>query len=250
MKAKCFCLVLGLVLLSVMALGQTPEELIAKADALYAQMQDLETAEEALGLYRDALIAADNKYEAYWKIARVLYYVGEHKDKKKDRQNTFAQGVYHAEKAMALGPEKPDGYYWRGVNNGKYGETRGVLKSLSLVKPIKSDMNKVIELNRAYEEGGPDRVMGRVYFKLPGIAGGDKDKSLEHLLKSKEYGPEDALTRVYLADTYLAHKEVEKARAELDHVLNLPDDPLWVSAVQQSKELAQELLKDKKFRKK
>jgi len=250
MKAKCFCLVLGLVLVSVMASGQTPEELIAKADALYADMQDMEAAEEALGFYRDALIAADNKYEAYWKIARILYYVGEHKEKKKDRQNTFAQGVYHAEKAMALEPEKPDGYYWRGVNNGKYGETRGVLKSLALVKPIKSDMNKVIELNRAYEEGGPDRVMGRVFFKLPGIAGGDKDKSLEHLLKSKEYGPEDALTRVYLADTYLAQKEVEKARAELDYVLNLSDDPLWISAVQQSKELAQELLKDKKFRKK
>lgn len=250
MKAKCFCLVLGLVLVSVMASGQTPEELIKKADALYAEMQDLETAEEALALYRDALIEAENKYEAYWKISRILYYVGEHKDKKKDRQNTFAQGVYHAEKAMALEPEKPDGYYWRGVNNGKYGETRGVLKSLALVKPIKSDMNKVIELNRAYEDGGPDRVMGRVFFKLPGIAGGDKDKSLEHLLKSKEYGPEDALTRVYLADTYLAQKEVEKARAELDYVLNIPDDPLWVTAVQQSKELAEELLKDKKFRKK
>jgi tetratricopeptide (TPR) repeat protein len=249
MKAKFFCLVLGIVLVSMMASGQAAEELIEKADALYAGMQDLETAEEALGLYRDALIAADNKYEAYWKIARIMYYVGEHKDKKKDRQNTFAQAVYHAEKAMALEPEKPDGYYWRGVNNGKYGETRGVLKSLALVKPIKSDMNKVIELNRAYEEGGPDRVMGRVFFKLPGFAGGDKDKSLEHLLKSMEYGPEDALTRVYLADTYLAKKEVEKARAELDYVMNLPDDPRWVAAIKQSKELAEEILKDKQFRK-
>lgn len=250
MKTKFFCLVLGLVLVSMMAMGQTPEELIKEADALYAEVQDMETAEEALALYRDALIAAEDKYEAYWKISRILYYIGEHKEGKKDRQTVFAQGVYHAEKAMALGPEKPDSYYWRGVNNGKYGETRGVMKSLSLVKPIKSDMNKVIELNRAYEDGGPDRVMGRVYFKLPGIAGGSKDKSLEHLLKSKEYGPEDALTRVYLADTYLAKKEVEKARAELEYVLNLPDDPLWVSAIKQSKDLAQELMQNKKLRKK
>ena len=250
MKTKFLCLVLGLVLVSMMALGQAPEELIKKADALYAEVQSMETAEEALALYRDALIAAEDKYEAYWKVSRILYYIGEHKEGKKDRQTTFTQGVYHAEKAMALEPEKPDGYYWRGVNNGKYGETRGVLKSLSLVKPIKSDMNKVIELNRAYEDGGPDRVMGRVYFKLPGIAGGSKDKSLEHLLKSKEYGPEDALTRVYLADTYLAKKEVEKARAELEYVLNLPDDPLWVSAIKHSKELAQELMQNKKFRKK
>jgi hypothetical protein len=250
MKTRLFGLVLGLVLASVLVWGQSPEELIAKADALYAEMQDMATAEEALALYRDALISADDKYEAYWKVARMLYFVGDHKEKKKDRQNTFAQGVYHAEKAIALGPEKPDGYYWRAVNNGKYGETRGVLKSLSLVKPIKSDINKVIELNRAYEEGGPDRVMGRVYFKLPGFAGGSKDKSLEHLLKSKEYGPDDALTRAYLADTYLAKKEVEKARAELEYVMGLPDDPRWTLSIKQSKELAEELLKDKKLRNK
>ncbi len=250
MKFKAFFLVLGMALVSMSAFGQTPEEMIERADALYAQMQDMESAEEALSLYRDALIAADNKYEAYWKISRILYYIGDHKEKKKERQNTFAQGVYHAEKAMALEPEQPDAYYWRGVNNGKYGETRGVLKSLSLVKPIKSDMNKVIELDRSYEEGGPDRVLGRVYLKLPGFAGGSKDKSLEHLLKSKEYGPEDAMTRAYLGDTFLAKKEIEKARAELDYVMNLPDDPLWVTSIKQSKDLAEEILQDKKFRKK
>ena len=250
MKFKAFFLVLGMALVSMSAFGQTPEEMIERADALYAQMQDMESAEEALSLYRDALIAADNKYEAYWKISRILYYIGDHKEKKKERQNTFAQGVYHAEKAMALEPEQPDAYYWRGVNNGKYGETRGVLKSLSLVKPIKSDMNKVIELDRSYEEGGPDRVLGRVYLKLPGFAGGSKDKSLEHLLKSKEYGPEDAMTRAYLGDTFLAKKEIEKARAELDYVMNLPDDPLWVTSIKQSKDLAEEILENKKFRKK
>ena len=248
MKRKACLMVLGMVLAMLAAWGQSPEELMQKADALYAEMQDMAAAEEALALYRDVLVAADDKYEAYWKISRIMYYIGEHQESKKDRQTTFAQGVYHAEKAMALEPEKPDAYYWRGVNNGKYGETRGVLKSLALVKPIKSDMNKVIELNRAYEEGGPDRVLGRVYFKLPGFAGGSKDKSLEHLLKSKEYGPDDALTRVYLADTYLDRKEVDKAKAELDYVMNLPDDPLWVSAVQQSKDLAKELLQDKQFR--
>ena len=125
-----------------------------------------------------------------------------------------------------------------------------MLKSLSLVKPIKADINKVIELDRSYEGGGPDRVLGRVFFKLPGFAGGSKDKSLEHLLKSKEYDPNDALTRAYLGDTLLAKKEIEQARAELEYVMNLPDDPLWVASIAESKELAEELLKHKRFRKK
>ena len=113
----------------------------------------------------------------------------------------------------------------------------------------KRDLNKVIELDRSYEDGGPDRVMGRVYFKLPGFAGGSKDKSLEHLEKSKEYGPEDVVTRLYLAETLLDHKRVEDARAELEYILNVPDDPRWVPAIQENKVAAQEMLKKKKFRK-
>ena len=125
-----------------------------------------------------------------------------------------------------------------------------MLKSLSLVKPIKADMNKVIELDRNYEDGGADRVLGRVFFKVPGFAGGDKDKSLEHLLKSKELGPEDALTRVYLAETLMDLKKLDEAKAELDYVLAMEDDPRWILDIAASKAEAQELLNDKKFKKK
>jgi len=230
--------------------SQEPEELIAQADELYNQMKDMGTAQTALEKYRQALMKAENKYEAYWKVARIMYFIGAHTEKKKEKKTIFSQGIYHAKKAVALEPEMPDGYYWLGVNYGVYGEARGVLKSLFLVDDIKEAMNKVIELDRSYEDGGPDRVMGRVYFKLPGFAGGNKDKSLEHLKKSLEYGPEDALTHFYLADTLLKHKEIEKAREELEYVLNMEDDPRWIVDIARSKKDAEELLKDKKFREK
>ena len=249
MKGKTILLIFALVCFSSILFSQSTEELIAKADELYKDMQDLETANEALELYRQALGITENKYEPYWKISRVQYYIGAHTAEKKDKKIIFSQGVYHAKKAVALEPEKPDGHYWLGVNNGKYGETRGVMKSLSLVKPIKKSMFKIIEVDRGYEDGGADRVLGRVFFKVPGIAGGSKDKSLEHLEKSKELGPEDPITRVYLAETYLAKKRVEDARAELEYVLNMPDDPRWVSGVTEAKKDAQELLKKKEFRK-
>ena len=249
-KSKVFLIGVVLFCFSLSVFGQEVEELLAKADALYEEMQDMATAEEALALYRKALGMAEDKYEPYWKISRIQYYIGAHTKEKKQKKTIFAQAVYHADKAIACGPEKPDGYYWRGVNNGKYGETRGILKSLSLVKPIKQDMNKVIELDRSYEDGGPDRVLGRVYFKLPGFAGGNKDKSREHFEKSKEYGPNDAFTRIYLAETLMGLKEIEKAREELEFVLNMEDDPRWLPAITECKMEARDLSKDKKFRKK
>jgi tetratricopeptide (TPR) repeat protein len=249
MKGKTLFMLFIFVCFSSIVFAQSAEDLIAQADELYNEMKDMETAQKALQLYQKALGVADDKYEAYWKMSRIQYYVGTHTENKKEKQVIFSQGVYNGKKAVSLQPEKPDGHYWLGVNNGKYGEVKGVMKSLSLVGPIKESMFKIIEVDRGYEDGGADRVLGRVFFKVPGIAGGSKDKSLEHLEKSKELGPEDPITRLYLAETYIAKDRVEDARAELDYIMNMPDDPRWVSGVEESKMEAQELLKKKEFRK-
>jgi len=108
-------------------------------------------------------------------------------------------------------------------------------------------MNKVIELDPKYEDGGAYRVLGRVYFKLPGFAGGDNEESLKLLEKSIEIGPEDANTRLFLGETLLAMNEIERAREELEFVLSMEDDPCWKSDVGNAKKSAEELIKDKKF---
>lgn len=250
MRVKTIIFILAFLSFSFSLFSQKAEDLIVQGDELYTHMEDMATAKEALAKYRKALPQAADKYEAYWRVARILYYIGEHTESKKEKKTIFSQGIYYAKKAVELEPQKPDGHYWLGVDYGVYGETRGVLKSLSLVKPIKKEMNKVIELDRNYEDGGPDRVLGRVYFKLPGFAGGSKKKSLEHLLKSKELGPNDALTRIYLAETYLRLKEVDKAKEELEYVLNMDSDPSWISRSQELKEEAGKMLQRKEFRKK
>lgn len=229
--------------------SQEIRDLIDQGDKLFNEMKDLATAEQARAKYQEAMVKAEDKYEAFWKMARILYYIGDHTESKKEKKAIFGQGIYYAKRAVDSKPEKPDGHYWLGVNYGVYGEARGVLKSLFLVDDIKEAMNKVIELDRSYEDGGPDRVLGRMYFKLPGIAGGSKEKSLEHLLKSKEFGPNDPVTCVYLADTYLALKEVEKAREELEFVLNMESDPRWMAGIEDGKKDAQEMLKRKQFSK-
>ncbi len=247
MKAKIFFSLLILLSFSIPLLSQESEGLIAQGDKLYAEMKDMATAQEALSTYRKAVVKAENKFEVFWKLSRILYYVGTRTEDKREKKVIFGQGLYYAKKAVALESEKPDGHYWLGVSYGVYGEARGVLKSLSFVKPIKEAMNKVIELDRGYEDGGPDRVLGRVYFKVPGFAGGSKKKSLEHLLKSKELGPNDALTRCYLADTFLSLKEEDKAREELEYVLSIESDPRWIAGVDVYKEKVKRMLQKKVF---
>lgn len=250
MKAKTFLGLLIILCFSFPLFSQTGEEMLSQGDELLIDMKDMATAEEALALYRKASGALENKYGALWRISRIHYYIGIHTEKKKEKRRIFSQGVYYGKRAVDLESDKPDGHYWLAVNHGKYGEAKGVLKSLSLVKPIKRALNKVIELDRSYEEGGADKVLGRVFYKVPGIAGGSKKKSREHLEKSKEIGPEDPLTRLYLAETYLKLKETEKARAELEYIMNMEPNPRWLSGVDECKIDAKELLESKKFRKK
>lgn len=249
MKARVSLVVLCLFGMALFVSSQSADELVAQADEMLLSLADMETAQEILAKYEMAAETIDNKYDVNWKMSRIVYHIGNHTADKKEQQEIFTRAIVLAEKAIALEPEKPDGHYWMAVNNGSFGESKGVMKSLGLVKPIKASMNKVIELDRSYEDGGADRVLGRVFFKVPGIAGGDKDESLRRLLKSIEFGPNNPRTLLYLGETYLALKEIDKAREALDKVLNIEDDGFWINSIKQCQADAKVVLENRKFKK-
>lgn len=90
----------------------------------------------------------------------------------------FKLAMEICKKAVALRPNGAEGHYWLGVHTGSYGETRGVLKSLFLKGDIISEMNKASAIDGTYENGGTYCVLGRLYFKVPGLFGGSNRKSL------------------------------------------------------------------------
>jgi len=255
MKSRVFYLIVIVLGLSFFLLSQEQKatSLIAQGDELYNQRGDLAKAKEALVKYREAVAQGEDKYEAYWRMARAEYWIGDRTADNNEKKVIFSLGIEEAKKAVELGPTRAEGHFWLGVNYGSYGEAKGVLKSLSLVGPIKAEMGAVLRIDQGYENGGANRVLGRVYYKLPGFVGGSNKKSLLNLLKSKQLGPKDSLTRLYLAETYLALGEVEKAREELEFILNLeadPNDPGQVAELPDHKEQAKKLLQKKDFRKK
>jgi Tfp pilus assembly protein PilF len=67
-------------------------------------------------------------------------------------------------------------------------------------------------------------MLGRVAFKLPWFVGGSNKASVAYLKKALKIGPNNPLTRVFLAETYLAMNERELAKKELEFVLQAPDN--------------------------
>jgi len=205
--------------------AQEAPSLIQQSDENYAQRGDLAKAKEALAKLQEALIAKEDPYGVYWRMARAEYWIGDHTPNKSEKKRIFEMGIYHGKRAVTAGPDKAEGHFWLGVCYGVYGEAKGVLKSLALVKPIKEAMRRVLEIDPAYDRGGADRVLGRVYHELPGFAGGSEKTSLQHLLKAVEYGPRVGLNLLYLADTYISLDEVEKARQALETILTMEPEP-------------------------
>lgn len=228
MIKRCYVVNLFLVAFFVSCLGQSTlaADLAAKmsqADALWPERVDLEKTRASIALYREILAEDPGNVAAMWKTTRAYHWLGTKIKEKNQQVPTLEQGIGYAEKAVGLSPDCAPCHYWLGVIYGEYGRTRGILKSLKLMGPIKEQMNQVIRLDPAYSDAGAYYVLGELYRVVPGIAGGDKKKSLEYLKKSIEIAPEHAANRLSLAKTYLALGQKDQARKELDWIMKATD---------------------------
>ena len=237
--------VLGWVLaVALPAAAASVAALLQQGDALYAQRADLAKARQAAQTYQKALAADPRSLEAAWKAARAWYWVGQHTRDEEARLAAFEKGIAAAKQAVAIAPQAPQGHYWLGVNYALYGKAKGIAKSLELIDPIKEEMHKVIALDPDFDHGGPYRVLGRLYFKVPGIFGGDNDKAIEYLKTAIAKGPRMWLNHLYLAEVYIDEDECTKAKALLKQVMAGPAPqgrgPDWQDWRRQAAELLEE----------
>jgi tetratricopeptide (TPR) repeat protein len=213
--------------------------LVVRGDELYKERGDLAKGREAVKLYENAF-AETPQEEAAVRASKAYYWLVLHAPEESQLE-TAQKGIDWAKKAIELNPKSVGGHFWLGVHYGKFGEAKGVLKSLSLVGPIKDAMQQVIDLNPAYEGGGAFRVLGRLYFRLPRLVGGSFEKSVSFLRRSIEYGPRRLLTHVFLAETYMKQEQYKQAQQELNFVLKSPLEPGYEPESQEDKKEAKKL---------
>jgi tetratricopeptide (TPR) repeat protein len=223
--------------------AQTAEELIQQGEALYAQRQDPRLAAQALAKYQEALKLSPDSYEALIKNAQAMYYIGDNSGSNDEKLKIFKQAMEICKKAIALHSDRVEGHYWLGVHTGSYGEARGVLKSLFLKNDIISEMNKSIAIDGSYEGGGAYCVLGRLYFKVPGLFGGSNKKSRLNLEKCREIAPKNSTNLLFLAETYWDMDLDQPAIQALEYLLSMEPDPLMLPETEKDKVEARKLLK-------
>ena len=210
-------------------------------DKLYADREQLSSARQAADIWEARLTANPKDFESAWKLARAAYWLGGHVPADEQRQQ-FERGIKAATTATELEPKRPEGHFWLAADMGAMAEGFGLRNGIRYRGPIKTELETVLMLDPAYQQGSADRALGRWYFRVPRLFGGSKDKAIEHLKQSLTHAPQSTATHFFLAETFLDMDKKDDARREAQIVLDAPFHPDWTPEDREFKKKAKELL--------
>jgi hypothetical protein len=208
---------------------------------LYADRVNLASARRAADMWSAALTGDARDFDAAWKLARADYWLGGH-GSEAERRTFLEHGIDAGRKAAAIQPGRPEGHFWIAANMGALADSFGLRQGLKYRKPIKEELETVLRLDQAFMDGSADRALGRWFFKVPGVLGGDRKMSEAHLRKSLTYNPDNTASHFFLAELRQDEGRKAEARAELQKVIDAPVNPAWAPEDQEFKEKARRAL--------
>ena len=209
-------------------------------DRLYANRTDLARARRAAELWTAALARNPKDYDAAWKLSRADYWLGGHVPEK-ERTAFLEDGVARGRTAMALAPNRPEGHFWMAANMGALAESSS-RAGLKYRGAIKDELEALLRLDPAFQQGSADRALGRWYAKVPRLLGGSTKSAEAHLRESLTYNPRSTASHFFLAELLAGDGRRQEARAELQQVLDAPHDPEWDPEDQEFKAKARSAL--------
>ena len=207
----------AVLLLSVTAVAaQTPVEAARALIARYHEDQaNIDRARDLL----EAAVAKDPQVETMIMLSYVQFLWGDLRAKNgDDKLAAYDHGRELGERAVELAPKNPEAHVWYAINTARYGQTRGIMRSLFLLPTVQREIDTILTLDprnvRAHS------LAGNVYMTLPRIAGGDAARAEDHFKKGLAIDPRFTVLRVDLARLYIATERYGEARQELTRVLD------------------------------
>jgi tetratricopeptide (TPR) repeat protein len=215
-RARVLLVVASLVLAPSTALGQSPVE---SARALVARYhEDPSRIDRARDLL-EAALARDSQVDTMIMLAYVHFLYGDVRaTTTDDKLSAYDRGREIAKRAVELAPRNPEAHVWYGINAGRWGLTKGVMRSLFLLPTVRQEADTTLELDpknlRALA------LSGNVFLEVPGLFGGDRAKAEQQFRKALEIDPHFTVARVDLARVLIANARYPEARQELQRVVD------------------------------
>ncbi|HET7340255.1 MAG TPA: tetratricopeptide repeat protein, partial [Methylomirabilota bacterium] len=180
--------------------------------------QDPTSIDRARELLERAL-AQDRQPETMVTLSYVYFLTGDVRaTTPEEKLAAYDKGREIGKRAVELAPRNPDAHVWYGINTGRWGQTKGIMRSLFLLPPVREQVDTTLALDPKNLQALS--LSGNVFFEVPRIAGGDREKAEAQFRKALEIDPHFTVARVDLARVLIATGRAAEARRELQKVID------------------------------
>ena len=237
-------LLAGLTLLAAVATAWAGSPLVGELQAFSTRYHENPRKIDQLKAALEKAAETEPDSDTLLALAQICFMYGDVRATTEDAKlAAYDRGRQAAKRAIELAPKSAPAQFWYGTNTGRWGQTKGIMRSLFLLPTVKEAMQTALALDPGY---APAYALGgSIYYEVPGYAGGDLDRSEAMFRKGLELEPRDTNMRLGLARTLLKKGRTADARRELEAVVGekAPSNPAdWtIKDVPQAKAILVEI---------
>ena len=184
--------------------------------------------QNALDAFMKAYAIESNNYEILWRVSRTYVDIGEHqpaisKEDKAKQLETYQKALDFAERAVQANPNGAMGYTRRAIATGRVALFKGVWDSIDLVKQVKTDCEKAIQIGT--ENPAAYYVLARTHAKLCekpkvirwplGLSWANMDDAIKNYEKALSLKGNFIMYRLDAARAYIEEDNESKAKEYL-----------------------------------
>ena len=195
--------------------------LLARADAAYVARDEPGKLDEAETLLGEAEKIAPGDYGLLWRQARLLFWKADDLRIPPEERSRLGKRCWEvADRATAIEPRGPEGWFYAASGVGNYSLGMGVLKALALGMEgkFKDRLYRAEALDAAFEHGAVHTAWGRFWYELPWPKY-DAKRSEERLRAALKMNPANVRARVYLAELFRKEGKPGEARVLLEEAV-------------------------------
>ena len=133
----------------------------------------------------------------------------------------YERGREAGRRAVEQEPKNFQAHLWYAINTARWGQTKGVVRSLFLLPTVREEIRILLEL--APNVAAVHALAGNVDLEVPGALGGDVDRAEAAFRTGLQLDPTFTGLRVGLAKTLIRKNRPAEARRELQGVLDEQD---------------------------
>jgi len=193
--------------------------------------------EKSLDVLMKAYAVDSSNYEILWRISRAYADIGEllptiTQEEKTNQLEIYQRSLDYADLAVKANPNATMGYTRRAIATGRVALFKGVWDSIDLVKQVRADCEKAIDLDKS--NPAAYYVLGRTHAKLCekpkiirwplGLSWANYDDAKANYEKAISLRPTFIMYRLDAARAYVEVDEYDKAKEQLTRIATLPTE--------------------------